>query len=156
MSRGFSYKIRELQLADVPMVVELGNEAFTEETLPMLNRTWGETEVLNNYTGDAEFCLVAESNRKIVGFTLGTLMLPDPSKSKARAYGWLLWLAVSQKHRRNGIAAKLTDKLSKRFKEAGAEFVLVNSDETNTNATDFFQDNRFAPASRHIYFTRKL
>jgi len=156
MSKGFSYKIRELQLTDVPIVVELGREAFTEKTLPLLHRTWGETEVLNCYTSDAEFCLIAERNRKIIGFTLGSLMLPDPSKRAVQAYGWLLWIAVSPKHQRSGIAAKLTDKLSRRFKEAGAEFILVNSDETNSGATEFFQGSKFTPASRHIYFTRKL
>jgi len=156
MSRGFSYKIRPLQLADVPLVVELGNQSFTEETLPLLHRTWGETEVLNNYTGDAEFCLVAESEGRVIGFALGTLMLPDPARRKTRAYGWLLWIAVSPRHRRNGVAARLTGKLSERFKRAGAEFLLVNSDEGNTGAIEFFQGNRFLPASRHVYLTRKL
>jgi ribosomal protein S18 acetylase RimI-like enzyme len=156
MGKGFPYKIRELQLTDVPMVVELGRAAFTDETLPVLNRTWGETEVLNNYTGDAEFCLVAESRGKIIGFTLGTLMLPDPSQRNACAYGWLLWIAVSAKHQRNGVAAKLADKLARRFKEAGAGFILVNSDEGNSSATEFFGNNRFEPAARHIYFTRNL
>ncbi len=156
MGKGFPYKIRELQLTDVPMVVELGITAFTEETLPMLNRTWGETEVLNCYTSDPEFCLVAESRGKLIGFTLGTLMLPDPSRKNVSAYGWLLWIGVSPKHQRNGVAAKLADKLSRRFKEAGAGFVLVNSDETNSPAADFFTGTRFEPAARHIYFTRKL
>lgn len=156
MSKGFSYKIRELQLADVPMVVELGQQAFNDRTLPLLHRTWGETEVLNNYTSDPEFCLVAESNGKVIGFTLGSFMVPDPSKRNAKAYGWLLWIAVSPKHQRNGVAKKLTDKLARRFKQAGAEFMLVNSDEGNTGAIDLFEQSGFQSGSRHVYLTRKL
>ncbi len=156
MSTGFSYKIRELEIADVPMVVELGHKSFTDKTLPLLHQTWGESEVLNNYTTEPEFCLVAESRKKIIGFTLGTLMMPAQSTRAIKPYGWLLWIAVSPRHQGNGIARKLSDKLAQRFKRAGAAFLLANSDETNEAAINFFRANKFDGAARHLYLTRKL
>lgn len=156
MSTGFSYKIRELEIADVPMVVELGHQSFTDETLPLLHQTWGEAEVLNNYTSEPEFCLVAESRKKIIGFTLGTLMMPAQPTRTIKPYGWLLWIAVSARHQGNGIAGKLTDKLAQRFKRAGAAFILANSDETNETAVNFFRTNQFDGTARHVYLTRKL
>lgn len=156
MSRPFSYRIRELQLTDVPAVVELGNTCFTEQNLPLLHQTWGETEVLNNYTGDPEFCLVAESEKRVIGFTLGTLMVPDPSKRAARAYGWLLWIAVMERYRKSGVAAKLADKLARRFKSAGATFMLANSARENTPALTFFRTNGFQEGTTHLYLSRPL
>jgi ribosomal protein S18 acetylase RimI-like enzyme len=156
MSQTFSYRIRELRLGDIPAVVELGHRHFTAKTLPLLHQTWGETEALNNYTSDPEFCLVAEREGRPIGFILGTLMTPDPARRATQPYGWLLWIAVSERHRRHGIAAKLTDKLARRFKTAGAAFMLVNSATENTPAIKLFQNNGFAEQTTHLYLTRPL
>lgn len=156
MSPTFSYRVRELRLHDVAAVVELGHAAFTAKTLPLLYQTWGETEVLNNYTTDPEFCLVAESDKHIVGFTLGTLMVPDPAKRAASTYGWLLWIAVGQRHRQHGIAAKLADKLAHRFRSAGAGFMLANSAEENASAINFFTKSGFLDRTTHRYMARAL
>lgn len=156
MSRAFSYRIRELRVEDVPAVVELGHAAFNAGTLPLLHQTWGESEVLNNYTSDPEFCLVAERDKHIVGFILGTLMIPTPSKRNVPAYGWLLWLAVMDQYRRHGVAAKLADKLARRFKSAGASFMLANSAGENAPAISFFRHNGFGDETTHLYLTRRL
>ena len=156
MSRSFSYRVRELRLNDIAAVVELGHEAFTPKTLPLLCQTWGEAEVLNNYTSDPEFCLVAEHDRHVIGFTLGTLMVPDPAKRAVRAYGWLLWIAVSPSRQHHGIATKLADKLARRFKSAGAHFMLANSASENSPAISFFSHNGFRDQTTHHYFTRPL
>lgn len=156
MSRSFSYRVRELRLEDIHAVVELGRAAFTSETLPLLHQTWGEAEVLNNYTGEPEFCLVAEHDKHVIGFTLGALMVPDPAKRAARAYGWLLWIAVMDRYRKQGVAAKLADKLARRFKSAGANFMLANSANENTSAVGFFKNSGFRNETTHIYLTRPL
>lgn len=156
MSKSISHRVRELRLTDVPAVVELGNKCFTAKTLPLLHQSWGETEVLNNYTDDPEFCLVAESEQQLIGFTLGTLMIPDPSKRAAKAYGWLLWIGVAERFRKSGIAAGLTDKLARRFKSAGARFMLANSAVENTPALNFFGKHGFTERTDHVYFSRPL
>lgn len=156
MSHSFSYRVRELRLSDVTAVVELGRQAFTDKTLPLLHQTWGEAEVLNNYTSDPEFCLIAEHDQHVIGFTLGTLMTPDASKRAARTYGWLLWIAVSPNRQHHGVATKLTDKLARRFKAAGARFMLANSASENAPAVQFFTQNGFRDQTTHRYFTRPL
>ena len=70
-----SYEIREMELEDLYRVYALGEQLYTAEDWPNLYRTWDETDIINNYTTDGEFCWVAETDtEEIVGFALGAML----------------------------------------------------------------------------------
>jgi ribosomal protein S18 acetylase RimI-like enzyme len=152
MKKTAEISVRQMELKDIPKVVSLGEKLFTAENLPLLYRTWDEGEVLNVYSGDAEFCLVATAGRQVVGFTLGTFM----GKPNGGGYGWLNWIGVASRHRRRGTARKLVDALAAQFREADAQFLMVDTDETNAAAARLFASSQFGAQTRHIYFARQL
>lgn len=152
MKKPADISVRRMELKDIPKIVALGEKLFTAENLPLLYRTWDEPEVLNLYSGDAEFCLVAVSGRQLVGFTLGTFM----ERPNGGGYGWLNWIGIASRHRRRGTARKLIDALAAQFRAAGADFLLVDTDESNEAAARLFATSKFGEQTRHIYFARRL
>lgn len=63
--------IREMLLADLATVYELGSRLFRAEDTPTLYRCWDEENVLKLYEHHRETCLVAMVSDEIVGFALG-------------------------------------------------------------------------------------
>ncbi len=155
-TRSTGIQIRDLQLIDIPKVVDLGEKVFNEDTLPLLHRTWDETEVLNNYSTDAEFCLIATNGKTIVGFALASLMEKAGANERQSIYGWLHWIGVSPRHRGKGIAQTLIDELTNRLKAVGAQFLLADSDESNNDALNFFTQSGFNAKTRHVFFAKDI
>lgn len=147
-------KIRPLALTDLPAVVTLGRKLFTEETLPVLFRTWDELEATGFFLNDGEFCLVATSGRRIVGFALASWM--EKGGEPAESYGWLHWIGVAHGHRRSGLAGRMIEELSGRFRRAGARFLLADSDAGNSAALAFFAGRGFRARTRHVFLAREL
>lgn len=67
-------EIREMELKDISGVFELGQKLFTAEKWPTLYRSWDDHELAQLFSTDAETCLVAEADERIVGFALGRVM----------------------------------------------------------------------------------
>lgn len=153
MPRRLLVEIREMQVDDIPAVVELGNTLFTAETSPTLYRCWEEAEVLQIYTADKETCLVATSNDRVIGFALGSL-LEKPGSSWL--YGWLDWLGVDPAFKRRRVAKRLTRQLQERFVEKGVRIMLVDTYEGNRSAVSFFRKFGFGQGIRHIYMSLNL
>ena len=65
-------EIRQMEIDDLPEVFHLGEKLFTSEDAPNLYRTWDEYEVTGLFHNETELCLVAEANRRIIGFAMGT------------------------------------------------------------------------------------
>ena len=153
MPRRPTIEIREMQVDDIPAVVELGNMLFTAETSPTLYRCWEEAEVLQIYTADKETCLVATCHERVIGFALGSL-LEKPGSSWL--YGWLDWLGVDPAFKRKRVAKRLTRQLQERFVEKGVRIMLVDTYEGNRNAIAFFRKFGFGQGIRHIYMSLNL
>ncbi|HIK32119.1 MAG TPA: GNAT family N-acetyltransferase [Oscillatoriales cyanobacterium M59_W2019_021] len=143
--------IRELEIDDLAPVYHLGEELFTSDLYPYLYRTWDEWEVIGLYNTDPEYCLVAESDDRIAGFILGTII----SKG-AWTYGYIIWLGVSPHFQRQGIANKLVDKFVERTIEDGARFMLVDTDPVNVPAVNFFTRKGFGNSREHIFLSMNL
>lgn len=144
-------EIREMGIDDVAPVYHLGEEVFTSDLYPTLYRTWDEWEVVGHYNTDPEYCLVAESEEQLAGFVLGTII------SKATwVYGYIIWLAVSPRFQRRGVADKLVDKIVERMIEEGVRFMLVDTDPANEPAINFFKRKGFGNARRHVYLSMNL
>ena len=142
-----------MELKDLPAVFRLGQRLFTAEKLPTLYRSWDEHEILELFSSDEETCLVAETDGKIIGFTLGCMMEKPRS---AWRYGWLEWLGISPRFKRRGIAARLLNQLTQRFIEREARIMLVDTDEENADALSFFRKTGFGQELRHVYLSRNL
>jgi ribosomal protein S18 acetylase RimI-like enzyme len=146
-------EIREMELRDVAAVYELGQRLFTAEEWPSLYRSWVDHEVAQLFSTEAETCLVAESDGKVVGFALGRMMEKPRS---AWRYGWLLWLGVEPRFKRGGVATRLVNQLRGLFIERDARIMLVDTAAKNHGALGFFRRSGFGQEIRHVYLSQNL
>lgn len=146
-------QIREMKLSDLLPVFELGQKLFTAEKLPTLYRSWDDYAVMELFSSDGETCLVAEVDGRIIGFALGAMM--EKPKSAWR-YGWLEWLGVRPRFKRQGVATRLLSRLTEKFIEREARIMLVDTDEENHDALTFFRKKGFNHETRHVYLSRNL
>ena len=146
-------EIREMELRDVPQVFELGEKLFTAEEWPTLYRSWDDHELALLFSADAETCLVAEADEKIVGFALGRVTEKPRS---AWRYGMLMWLGVERRFKRSGIATRLVRQLTGLFIDHDARIMLVDTAAKNHAALAFFRRNGFGQEIRHVYLSQNL
>jgi len=146
-------EIREMELRDVAEVFELGQKLFTAEEWPSLYRSWDDHELAQLFSTEAETCLVAEADGKVVGFALGRVMEKPRS---AWRYGWLLWLGVDRRFQRSGIATRLMKQLKGLFIERDARIMLVDTAAKHHSALAFFRRNGFGQEIRHVYLSQNL
>lgn len=145
--------IREMELDDLPGVYRLGERLFTPEKQPNLYRTWDEYELAELFTSDGDFCLVAESGDRIVGFAMGTLI---EKRRSAWKYGYLIWVGVSPRYKRHGLGTRLTERLTERFIDHGARILIVDTQKSNREALQFFKKQGFGNEIDHVYLSRNL
>ena len=148
-----SVVIREICLADLPAIYELGERLFPADKWPALYRTWDEYELAVHFASDSETCLVAELDEKVVGFALGTLLEKSGS---AWNYGYLLWLGVDPAIVRQGIAARLFERMTELFIKLGARMIMVDTDAENEAALAFFRNQGFGQETAHVFLSRNL
>jgi ribosomal protein S18 acetylase RimI-like enzyme len=148
-----SVEIREMELRDVAEVFELGQRLFTAEEWPTLYRSWDDHELAMLFSSDAETCLVAEADGKIVGFALGRVTEKPRS---AWRYGLLMWLGVDRRFKRGGIATRLVRQLTGLFIDRDARLMLVDTAAKNHAALAFFRRNGFGREIRHVYLSQNL
>ena len=146
-------ELRQMQLKDLPAFFRLGQKLFTAEDLPTLYRSWDEHEILELFRSDEETCLVAEDDKKIIGFALGCMM---EKPRGAWRYGWLEWLGVAPRYKRCGIARRLLNQLTQLFIDREARIMLVDTDEGNDDALAFLRQTGFGQETRHVYLSRNL
>lgn len=146
-------EIREMELRDVAEVFELGQKLFTAEEWPSLYRSWDDHELAQLFSHEAETCLVAEADGRVVGFALGRVM--DKPRSAWR-YGWLLWLGVERRFKRGGVATRLVNHLRGLFIERDARIMLVDTAAKNHGALAFFRRSGFGQEIRHVYLSQNL
>lgn len=142
-----------MELRDVAEVFDLGQKLFTAEEWPSLYRSWDDHELAQLFSTEAETCLVAEADGRVVGFALGRVMQKPRS---AWRYGWLLWLGVERKFKRAGVGTRLVNQLTGRFIERDARIMLVDTAAKNHSAVAFFRRNGFGQEIRHVYLSQNL
>jgi len=148
-----SVEIREMEIADLPVVYDLGTSLFTAERWPTLYRTWDQYALATHFAADSETCLVAEVGDRLAGFAIGTLLEKPGS---AWTYGYLVWLGVDASVGRCGVGSKLVHRLQDIFIEMGARMILVDTDADNTPAIAFFESQGFEEDSEHVYLSKNL
>ncbi|MGA2079386.1 MAG: GNAT family N-acetyltransferase [Holophaga sp.] len=145
--------IREMSLSDLPAVYALGETLFPADKWPALYRTWDEYELAVHFASDSETCLVAELDERVVGFALGTLL---EKRGSAWTYGYLLWLGVDETMKRQGVAARLFERITELFIKLGARMIMVDTDAENEAALNFFRSQGFGQETPHLFLSRNL
>ena len=144
----------KMELEGLYRVYALGELLYTAEDWPNLYRTWDETDLINNYTSDGEFCWVAETDTgEIVGFALGAML---EKRRNAWVYGWVDWLGVHSAWQGKGVGKRLLDKLTDLFIEEGARMILIDTEADNEKALRFFKKEGFGNPNEHVYLSRNL
>jgi len=143
--------IRDMDINDLAPVYHLGEMLFTSDLYPFIYRTWDQWEVIGLYNTDPEYCLVAESDEKLAGFVLGTIINKAPW-----TYGYILWLGVDPAFQRRGVADSLVDRLVERMIDDGARFMMADTDPENVPAVKFFTRKGFNNVRRHIFLSMNL
>jgi ribosomal protein S18 acetylase RimI-like enzyme len=142
-----------MELEDLPAVYALGESVFTADKWPSLYRTWDEYEPVGLFHSDGEFCFVADSDDKLAGFALGSLIV---KRKSAWSYGYLTWLAVEPRLKRSRVATQLLDAITEAFIRAGARMMIVDTDANNEVALQFFRRHDFHSEDRHVYLSKNL
>lgn len=147
-------EIREMEIDDVPPVYHLGEALFTSEDFPILYRTWDPYEVTDYFTNDPEYCLVAESEGKIVGFILANIIEKEGTAWKK--YGYVSWIGVAADYQRTNLGHRLYNKIEDIFVEDGVRMVIADTDAENSRAIGFFNSLDFTTSAEHIWLTKTL
>jgi len=66
-------------------------------------------------------------------------------------YGYVTWLGVKEKLRRRGIGTHLYEEILKRMIAANVKILLVDTEEGNNAALNFFAKHGFNGPTKHVY-----
>ncbi len=146
--------IRQMEIDDISYVYHLGQRLFTSEEFPILYRTWDQYEVTDYFTSDPDYCLVAETEGKIVGFILGTTIEKEGTAWKK--YGYLSWIGVDEAFQRTNLGYRLYRKLEQRLRRQGVRMVIADTDAENEAAIAFFKAVGFSISSQHTWLAKTL
>lgn len=148
-----TFRIREMNIDDLPKVFHIGEQIFTAEFSQSLYRTWDEYEITTLFNSDDELCLVAEAGTSILGFALGTTVEKHNSPWK---YGYLIWLGVAPDTQHGGVGSELFKEIKRRMKEQGVRIIMIDTSADNHGAINFFRKQGFGDIQEHVYMTLNL
>jgi ribosomal protein S18 acetylase RimI-like enzyme len=146
--------IRPMEIDDLSSVYHLGEMLFTSEEYPILYRTWDAFEVTDHFSSDAEYCLVAESGGKVVGFALATTIEKEGTAWKK--YGYLSWIGVHEDYQRTGLGRRLYRRLEQKLRKSGARMIIADTETENHDALSFFSSLGFSVSRQHTWLIKTL
>jgi len=146
--------IRQMEIDDLSSVYHLGELLFTSEEYPILYRTWDAFEVTDHFTSDAEYCLVAEAEGKVVGFALATTIEKEGTAWKK--YGYLSWIGVHDDFQRTGLGRRLYRRLEQKLRKSGARMIIADTETENHDALSFFDSIGFSVSRQHTWLVKNI
>ena len=146
--------IRQMEIDDIPSVYHLGERVFTSEDLPILYRTWDPYEVTEYFSSDPEYCFIAETEGKVVGFLLGTTIEKEGTAWKR--YGYLSWMGVDEEYQRTKLGFRLYRRFEDRLKEDGVRMVMADTEGGNEEALAFFNELGFSVRGEHVWLAKTM
>jgi ribosomal protein S18 acetylase RimI-like enzyme len=146
-------KIREMGIDDLSEVFHIGESIYSSQDFPIMYRTWDEYTVTSLFNGNPEFCLVAESNEKVIGFVMATKIEKSQSAWK---YGYVVWTGVRKSYQRSGVASRLYNMIEQKLKESGVRIVMADVEGNNAKALKFFREKGFERAAIYIWVKKTL
>ncbi|MFO7995640.1 MAG: GNAT family N-acetyltransferase [Dehalococcoidia bacterium] len=146
--------IRQMEIDDIGPVYHLGEKLFTSEEFPILYRTWDAYEVTGHFTSDPDYCLVGETEGRVVGFILATTI--EKEATAWRKYGYLSWIGVDEAFQRTNLGLRLYGRLEDRFREDGVRMIIADTEAHNRGAIAFFKAIGFSASRQHLWLTKTL
>ena len=136
-------KVRELTINDYDALCALWEEAG----LPFRPNGRDQRErIAREIEGPCSVFLIAEDEGELVGAILGT---HDGRK------GWINRLAVSPRHRRQGIASELVAAVEERLSARGIEIFAGQIEDWNESSMIFFERLGYTQHDDIIYYTKR-
>jgi len=146
--------IREMDIDDISAVYHLGENLFTSEEFPILYRTWDAFEVTDYFSSDPDYCFVAETDGRVVGFIIGTIIRKEGTAWKR--YGYVSWIGVDEDFQRTNLGFRLYHKLEKKLQDDGVRMMIADTDAGNIGALAFFNEVGFSQSAQHIWLAKTL
>jgi ribosomal protein S18 acetylase RimI-like enzyme len=147
-------EIRQMEIDDVSAVYHLGEELFTSDEFPILYRTWDAYEVTDYFTSEPEYCLVAESGGKIVGFIMANTV--EKQGTAWKKYGYLSWIGVAEDYQRYNLGQRLYNRLEDVLEEDGVRMVIADTEADNEKAIEFLKAMGFSIRADHTWLAKTL
>ncbi len=142
--------IRRYEKNDGVAVLQLSQKYASWDSTPT------EADIQGFYSSEPDFFLVAELDRRIVGFVYGreSKSVPDEAlrRWKATKVGSVEVLAVEEQYRRRGIATLLLNRLFAVFGERGIDMVTLSVPADEIGAKELYDKLGFETRG---YFMRK-
>ena len=144
--------IRRYEEKDRVAVLQLSQKYASWDSTPT------EADIQGFRSSEPDFFLVAELNRRIVGFVCGreSKNVPDEvlRKWKATKVGSVEVLAVEEKYRRRGIGTQLLDTLFQAFTKRGIDTVTLSMPAEEIGAKKLYDKLGFE--TRGYFLKKKL
>ena len=142
--------IRRYEEKDRVAVLQLSQKYASWDSTPT------EADIQGFHSSEPDFFLVAELNRRIIGFVYGSESknVPDEvlRRWKATRVGSVEVLAVEEQYRRRGIATLLLDRLFVVFKGRGIDTVTLTTPADEIGAKELYDKLGFETRG---YFLKK-
>ena len=144
--------IRRYEEKDRVAVLQLSQKYASWDSTPT------EADIQGFYSSEPDFFLVAELNRRIIGFVYGreSKNVPDEvlRRWKATRVGSVEVLAVEEQYRRRGIAMSLLNRLFVVFGERGIDTVTLSVPADEIGAKELYDKLGFE--TRGYFLKKKL
>jgi ribosomal-protein-alanine N-acetyltransferase len=144
--------IRRYEENDTVVVLQLSEKYASWDSTPT------EADIESFYSSEPDLFLVAELNRRIVGFVCGreSKNVPDEvlRKWKATKVGSVEVLAVEEKYRRRGIGTQLLNSLFRAFTKRGIDTVTLSMPAEEIGAKKLYDKLGFE--TRGYFLKKKL
>jgi len=144
--------IRRYEEKDRVAVLQLSQKYASWDSTPT------EADIQGFYSSDPDFFLLAELDRRIVGFVYGRESKNVPNEVlrrwKATRVGSVEVLAVEEQYRRRGIATLLLDRLFVVFKGRGIDTVTLTTPADEVGAKELYDKLGFE--TRGYFLKKKL
>ncbi|MEM0095356.1 MAG: GNAT family N-acetyltransferase [Candidatus Bathyarchaeia archaeon] len=153
-----SLKIRRANESDLQQVVKLSEKLGKDESTmdsmvsPLPSEFQNPKWVLKNIKGENTVVFVAETDGKIVGYSLGWISQPWSYKAKR---GYICDCFVEKSHRRQGIGKALVKAMLEWFKDKGVECVEADIYSKNIPSLALFKGLGFKEVSKRLRLTFK-
>lgn len=131
-------KIRKMRKEDIEQVAELEREVFAD--------AWSFQAILSAWEQKQTLLLSAFEDQELIGYVILYFVLED---------GEIARIAVSEDHRRKGVASRMLREMKSLCKDNGIGKLLLDVRESNESAIAFYERHGFRrDGIRRNYYTK--